>query len=309
MLIGFPGQLLVPWLRLWTRAPIVFDPFVSLYDTLALDRRLFGPRSIPGRLSYALDRESCRRADHLLFDTQAHRDYFVQTFGLPLSKTSVVYVGCDEAHFSPRPAPPPTGTFEVFTYTSFLRLHGVEHILHAAKLLADRDDVRFTIAGAGARLAEMQRLARDLDLPNVRFPGLGRFRRPAGADRASGPVPGGALLRRAQGRARHRHQDLPVPGHGPADRRRRQPRQPRGAGSTASTPTCAPWPTPPPWPPPSSPCATTPINVAASPRAAWPSTASASPSRPPPAPSRRYWTAYSPSLLVILSAAKNLPLR
>ena len=175
VVIGFPGQLLVPWLRLWTRAPILFDPFVSLYDTLALDRRLFGPRSIPGRLSYALDLESCRRADHLLFDTQTHRDYFVQAFGLLPAKTSVVYVGCDEAHFAPRPAPPPTSTFEVFTYTSFLRLHGVEHILHAAKLLADRDDVQFTIAGAGARLAEMQRLAHDLDLPNVRFPGWVNF--------------------------------------------------------------------------------------------------------------------------------------
>ncbi len=171
VVIGFHGHLLVPWLRLWTQEPILFDPFVSIYDTFALDRRLFGPRSIPGHLAYALDLWSCRWADHLLFDTQAHRDYFVQTFDVPPAKTSVVYVGCDEAHFTPRPAPSASGTFDVYTYTSFLRLHGVEHILHAAKLLADRDDVRFTIAGAGARLAEMQRLARDLDLPNVRFPG------------------------------------------------------------------------------------------------------------------------------------------
>jgi glycosyltransferase involved in cell wall biosynthesis len=171
VVIGFHGHLLVPWLRLWTRVPILFDPFVSVYDTFALDRRLFGPRSLLGRLSYALDLWSCRQADYLLFDTQAHRDYFVQTFGLPPAKTSVVYVGCDESHFAPRPAPPPTGAFEVYTYTSFLRLHGVEHILHAARLLASRDDVRFTIAGAGGRLDEMQRLARELDLPNVRFPG------------------------------------------------------------------------------------------------------------------------------------------
>jgi glycosyltransferase involved in cell wall biosynthesis len=171
LLVGFYGQPMVPALRPLTRRPLVLDAYVSTYDTLCYDRQRLRPGSIPGRLAFALDLWSCRWADHLLFDTQAHRDFFIQTFGLPPAKTSVVYVGCDEAHFAPRPAPPPSKTFSVFTYTSFLRLHGVEHILHAAKLLADRDDVRFTIAGTGARLAEMQRLTLDLGLHNVQFPG------------------------------------------------------------------------------------------------------------------------------------------
>ena len=59
----------------------------------------------------------------------------------------------------------------MFTYTSFLRLHGVEQVLYAAQRLSDREDIAFTIAGAGARLAAMQLLARDLGLKNVSFPG------------------------------------------------------------------------------------------------------------------------------------------
>lgn len=171
VLVGFYGQPLMPAMRALTRRPILFDAYLSTYDTLCFDRQRFRPGSLPGRLAYALDLWSCRWADRILLDTQAHRDFFVQTFGLPSSKIDVVYVGCDERHFAPRPAPPPSDTFRVFTYTSFLRLHGVEHILHAAQRVASRSDIVFTIAGSGAYLNEMRRLARDLGLDNVHFPG------------------------------------------------------------------------------------------------------------------------------------------
>jgi glycosyltransferase involved in cell wall biosynthesis len=171
VLAGFYAQPLMPLLRALTRRPLLLDAYVSTYDTLCFDRRRFRPHSLPGRLAYALDLWSCRWADHVLFDTAAHRDYFVETFGLSPSKTSVVYVGCDEAHFVPRLAPRTDGPLDVFTYTSFLDLHGVEHILRAAHLLAGQADVRFTIAGSGRRLEAMRQLARDLDLPNVDLPG------------------------------------------------------------------------------------------------------------------------------------------
>ena len=171
ILVGFYGQPLMPAVRALTRRPILFDAYLSTYDTVCFDRAWFRPRSVPGRLAYALDLWSCRWADHILLDTQAHRDYFVQTFGLPPAKISVVYVGCDEAHFAPRPVRPSPDKLQVFTYTSFLRLHGVEHILHAAKRLEQRTELVITIAGAGSHLADMQRLAERLNLRNVRFPG------------------------------------------------------------------------------------------------------------------------------------------
>lgn len=179
VVIGFPGHLLVPWVRLWTRSrwrkPVLFDPFVSAYDTFCLDRRWFRPGSIPGRLAYALDLWSCRWSDRLLADTCAHRDFFVRTFNLPPAKIAVAYVGCDEDLFVPRPEPSPGGnhsrTLHVFTYTSFLRLHGVETMLRAARQLEERQDIILTIAGAGSRLSAMQELAGELGLRNVRFPG------------------------------------------------------------------------------------------------------------------------------------------
>jgi glycosyltransferase involved in cell wall biosynthesis len=171
VLIGFYGQPLMPAMRALTRRPVILDAYVSTYDTLCFDRRWFRPRSPAGRLAFALDLWSCRWADRLLFDTQAHCEYFVHTFGLLPDRAAVVYVGCDETHFTPQPVPLPARTFHVFSVTSFLRLHGVEHILHAAKQLEQQDDILFTIAGCGSHLATMQRLAQELDLHNVRFPG------------------------------------------------------------------------------------------------------------------------------------------
>jgi glycosyltransferase involved in cell wall biosynthesis len=104
-------------------------------------------------------------------DTRAHRDYFARTFLIPPAKMDVLYVGCDESHFSPRPESPDTGHFEVFTYSSFLRLHGVEHVIDAAHRLQAQRDLVFTIAGAGPGLPQMRRMVEDLGLENVRFPG------------------------------------------------------------------------------------------------------------------------------------------
>ena len=53
----------------------------------------------------------------------------------------------------------------------FLPLHGIEHILQAAKLLQKEWEVRFIILGKGAKYDGMRRLAGELDLRRVEFGG------------------------------------------------------------------------------------------------------------------------------------------
>lgn len=57
--IGFIGQPLVILLRFLTRKPILFDAFLSVYDTLCFERRRFSPSSLMGRITFWLDRTSC----------------------------------------------------------------------------------------------------------------------------------------------------------------------------------------------------------------------------------------------------------
>lgn len=170
--IGFYGHLILRLLGGLIRQPLLFDAFVSNYDTLCFDRRRFAPNSLPGKAAFWLDQSTCRRADHVLLDTQQHVDYFVQTFGLPATKLTAIPVGCSEALYHPqvKPAPrsTPTGQTVVLSYTTFLPLHGMETVLHAAAKVQDAP-IHFRVIGGGPLLSAMKALATSLQLANLTF--------------------------------------------------------------------------------------------------------------------------------------------
>jgi glycosyltransferase involved in cell wall biosynthesis len=118
-----------------------------------------------GRAAYWLDRLSCSWADHILLDTNAHIDYFHRTFGVPKSKMSRLFVGCDEHLFSPRPY---TGGGYVLFYGSYLPLHGIDVIIRAAKLL-EESGIVFRLIGGGPQHSSIRRLTGDLGVRNIEF--------------------------------------------------------------------------------------------------------------------------------------------
>lgn len=170
--IGFYGHLILRLLSGMIRQPLLFDAFISNYDTLCFDRQRFAPHSLPGQAAFWLDQSTCRRASHVLLDTPHHVDYFVQTFGLPANKLTAIPVGCSEAIYHPQvqPAPHsrPAGETLVLSYTTFLPLHGMETVLHAAAQVQGAP-IHFRIIGGGPLLPAMQALAAELRLSNLTF--------------------------------------------------------------------------------------------------------------------------------------------
>ncbi len=169
VLVGFYGYLLMPWVRRLTRRPIIFDAFVSNYDTLCFDRQHFHPHSIGGRLAFWLDSVACNAADRVLLDTASHSAYFVETLGLPAERLRRLYVGCNEDMFFPQQGSPRDDEFRVLYYSSYLPLHGVEYIVMAAGLLKSRKNLRFRLIGQGMSYARVQHLAKQLSVSNVDF--------------------------------------------------------------------------------------------------------------------------------------------
>jgi glycosyltransferase involved in cell wall biosynthesis len=165
--VGFLGQPLMPLVRRLTRKPILFDAFLSVYDTLCFDRRRFSPHSAAGQLAYWLDRTSCSLADLVILDTEAHAQYFSYTFGIPATKLRRLFVGCDESVFFPRPSESPR--LSVLFYGTFLPLHGIDVVIRAAKLLEAAAGVHFRVIGTGMEYSHIRRLADDLDVQNVEF--------------------------------------------------------------------------------------------------------------------------------------------
>jgi glycosyltransferase involved in cell wall biosynthesis len=163
--VGFLGHFLVPLVRLCTRKPIVFDAFISLYQTLAVDRRTISPNGIAAYLARLIDRSACQLADVIILDTNAHIGFFVNTFHLDRGKFHRVFVGSDDSVMYPRAQRPRT-RFVVHFHGEYQALHGAEYIVEAARLLPE---VFFQMIGAGRCLADCKERARRYNVANISF--------------------------------------------------------------------------------------------------------------------------------------------
>lgn len=167
--VGFLGQPLVPVIRRLTTKPLIFDAFLSVYDTMCFDRKKFRPDSLAGRFFHWLDKRSCQDSDRILLDTNAHIDYFTEIFGLPMEKFHRVFVGADETLFYPRAAGRDDRKFRVFYYSSFLPLHGTEYIVRAAGRLMNDRSIEFVVVGRGMEHKKVLNLAQETGVDNIRF--------------------------------------------------------------------------------------------------------------------------------------------
>lgn len=165
---GFFGQPLVPLLKKLSPKPIVFDAFVSAYDTLCFDRKVACPSSPIGKAAYWLDKSACSQSSRIVADTQAHAQYFGRTFDVSQKKITKLYLGYDNSVFFPREKTL-SGPFQVFFYGTFLPLHGIEYIVKAAKLVQKETDIRFLIVGKGRAHSSVRQLANDLSAHNIEF--------------------------------------------------------------------------------------------------------------------------------------------
>jgi glycosyltransferase involved in cell wall biosynthesis len=144
LVVGYPGHFDIPAARRIARGrPVVFNPLVSLEDTMVGDRGLVGSGSPAGRALHAVDRYAFRRADLVVADTATHGRYLLERFGLAAERVEACFVGAEDGLFEPGPR---STEFSVLFVGKLIPLHGVEVILDAAARLPD---IEFTIVGSG----------------------------------------------------------------------------------------------------------------------------------------------------------------
>src|SRR3989344_8242070 len=174
VIVGFRGHEILPIIRKLTKKPIIFDAFVSVYDTLCFERKRFKPNSLIGKFLFWFDKYNCRIANKILLDTKTHADYFAETFGINRNKFYYVYIGANEELFYPREIRE-NKEFTVFFYGTYRPLQGIEYIIKAAKLLENEKDIVFKIIGGGSGYytksyyKKIRNLAMELNVRNVDF--------------------------------------------------------------------------------------------------------------------------------------------
>jgi len=174
LFVGYSGHFDVfpAWcLSRLRRVPLVFDAFLSLYDSMVLDRGAMGRRSVRARVLAWVDRNSCRLADRVLLDTSAHVVFFCEQFGLPRDKFWVLPIGADDTIFTPSPLRESNGhVYTVLHFGRYIPLHGLETIVRAAAALETAGEkCRFLLVGDGEEREGITNLVRSLDVRSVEF--------------------------------------------------------------------------------------------------------------------------------------------
>ena len=171
MIVGFCGQEVMFLARLLTFKPIIFDAFMSHYGGYVIDRGYFTKNSWRAKYYRFLDTWSCKLAQVVLLDTDAHIDFFVKEFNLPRQKFRRIWIGANDFIFYPmlnREEGRVKNQFNVLFFAGFAPLQGVKYIIKSAKIL-EKDKIFFNLVGAGQEKSEAMLLAQALKLENVMF--------------------------------------------------------------------------------------------------------------------------------------------
>ncbi|HEA64551.1 MAG TPA: glycosyltransferase [Candidatus Aminicenantes bacterium] len=161
---------LVKILSLFSSKKIVFDPLAGRFETKIIDWKRNPLNSWQARLNFKIDYWAFKLSDLILADTQAHKDYFCQKYGLPSKKVEVLPVGFDDDLFRPSVVAEKGNRFTVLFFGSFLPLHGVDCILEAANIISSEEpSIQFRLVGSGQTLLLAKDLASKFGLSNVLF--------------------------------------------------------------------------------------------------------------------------------------------
>jgi glycosyltransferase involved in cell wall biosynthesis len=173
VIIGYMGQLdvlvLYPFARL-RGVPVLWDQFLSIYDTVVDDRRKVSPRHPLAKVLYAWEWLACRAADRVLMDTRAHARYVVDTFGVAPERVEAVWVGAETSVFPPVGNGPArtSGMLRVLFYGQLIPLHGVETIIRAARLVRELP-ITIVLIGSGQEEGLVRRMLEEQPLANLEW--------------------------------------------------------------------------------------------------------------------------------------------
>ncbi|MBT0160754.1 glycosyltransferase family 4 protein [Candidatus Bathyarchaeota archaeon A05DMB-2] len=173
IIVGFNGHIDLLLAKILSKrygARLIFNPMVSIYDAIVVDKQFYAEGSWPAKAILAFEQFLCRLPDVVLLDSEEHYKFWERYLRLPRERYRPLLWGVDEVIFYPQsPSRAADGVFRVLFYGKFQPLQGVIYIIEAAKLLESDPDIQFTVIGRGPTWADVSARAQELGLNNVHF--------------------------------------------------------------------------------------------------------------------------------------------
>lgn len=168
--VSYMGYFLVVFIRLFSKKPIVFDYYVSLYEMMVDDRKVFKEGSLMAKVCHWLDRRSLELADYIIVDTTPLIDKAINMYGIDRKKFLRLPASVNEEKLFPSKVERHKDMFTVVYMGSYIPFHGVDKIMEAAKILEDKgEEVYFLMLGKGQTYKDNTALAKELNLKNIEF--------------------------------------------------------------------------------------------------------------------------------------------
>lgn len=164
--VGHSSTTIVPFARLLTSRPIVFNALNPLYDGMVLERAVYRPLSPRALFVWLLDYLSFRFADAVLLETQMQKQYVHEHFFVPKDKLFRVFTTTDPRQYHPDPSIPKAADFLCVFRGWLTPATGAEYIIEAARILRD-EGVRFRMLVRGQSVPAIKALIAQYELQNV----------------------------------------------------------------------------------------------------------------------------------------------
>jgi len=171
--VSYMGHFLVILIRFFTQKPIVFDFYLSIYDMMCNDRKVYSPESLAGKLTWWIEKRSLEKADFIIVDTHTLIKTLSKTYHIPKEKFVRVPLTINEENVIPKKVNRYKEIFTVLYVGSYIPLHGTPVIIEAAKILEEKgEDVFFLMIGQGPDHHTCLTRAKTYGLNNIEFKGF-----------------------------------------------------------------------------------------------------------------------------------------
>lgn len=171
--VSYMGHFLVIFMRLFTKKTIVFDFYLSIFDMMCNDRKVYAPESLLGRLTYWIEKKSLEKADYVIVDTHKLIESLSNMYGVSKEKFVRVPLTINEENVVKQEVERYKKPFTVLYVGSYIPLHGTEVIIEAANILQQKgEEIFILMIGQGPDHDKCQNLAQKYQLKNIEFKGF-----------------------------------------------------------------------------------------------------------------------------------------
>jgi glycosyltransferase involved in cell wall biosynthesis len=171
--VSYMGHFLVIFMRLFTNKPIVFDFYLSIFDMMCNDRKVYTAESFLGKLTYWIEKKSLEKADYIIVDTNKLIETLCDMYQIDKKKFVRVPLTINEENVKKEEVARYKELFTVLYVGSYIPLHGTPIIIEAAKILQEKnEEIAILMIGQGPDHATCQALVKKYNLTNVEFKGF-----------------------------------------------------------------------------------------------------------------------------------------